>query len=85
MFLAGANQVVGPEAVAQYVNVGDYFKRRATALGIETEGLIKSDEQLQQEAQAAQMQQMTEKLGGPAINAMNQQALAQQQQAEPQQ
>lgn len=86
MFLAGATQVVGPEAVAQYVNVGDYFKRRATALGIETEGLIKSDEQLQQEAQAAQMQQMTEKLGGPAINAMSQQAMAEQQQeAKPQQ
>jgi len=85
MFLAGATQVVGPEAVSQYVNVGDYFKRRATALGIETEGLIKSDEQLQQEAQAAQMQQMAEKLGGPAINAMSQQALAQPDQAEPQQ
>lgn len=85
MFLAGATQVVGPEAVSQYVNVGDYFKRRATALGIETEGLIKSDEQLQQEAQAAQMQQMAEKLGGPAINAMSQQALAEQPDAEPQQ
>ena len=64
MFLAGATQVVGPEAVAQYVNIGDYFKRRATALGIETEGLIKSDEELQQAAQQAQMQQMAEKLGG---------------------
>ena len=77
MFLAGANQVVGPEAVAQYVNVGDYFKRRATALGIETEGLIKTEEEVQQATQQMQMQQMTEKLGapamGPAINAISQQ------------
>jgi hypothetical protein len=83
MFLAGATQVVGPEAVAQYVNIGDYFKRRATALGIETEGLIKSDEEIQQATQQAQMQQMAEKLGGPAINAMSQQSLASQEQEAP--
>ena len=62
--------MVGPEAVAQYVNLGDYFKRRATALGIETEGLIKTDEDIQQEQQMAQMQQMTEKLGPPAMGPM---------------
>tara|TARA_R100000664_G_C2752548_1_gene139847 strand:- start:685 stop:2229 length:1545 start_codon:yes stop_codon:yes gene_type:complete len=76
MFLAGANQVVGPDAVAQYVNVGDYFKRRATALGIETEGLIKTEEEVQQTTQQMQMQQMAEKLGGPAINAISQQQQA---------
>ena len=53
MFLAGAAQVVGPEAVAQYVNVGEYFKRRATSLGIKTDGLVKTDEQMAQEAQQA--------------------------------
>jgi hypothetical protein len=84
MFLAGANQVVGPEAVAQYVNVGDYFKRRATALGIETDGLIKTDEEIQAAMQQAQQQEMMMKLGapavGPAINALSQQAQTQQQQ-----
>ena len=77
MFLAGANQVVGPEAVMQYVNVSDYFKRRATALGIETEGLIKTEEEIQQQMQQAQQQEMMMKWGapavGPAINAMAQQ------------
>jgi hypothetical protein len=80
MFLAGANQVVGPAAVAQYVNVGDYFKRRATALGIETEGLIKTDEEIQQAAQQAHQQEMMLKLGapavGPAINAAQEQFMA---------
>jgi hypothetical protein len=82
MFLAGANQVVGPEAVAQYVNVGDYFKRRATALGIETEGLIKSDEEIQMAMQQAQQQEMMMKLGAPAV-APTINALAQQQQEAP--
>ena len=74
MFLAGAAQVVGPEAVAQFVNVGEYFKRRATSLGIKTVGLVKSDEQMAQEAQQAQMMQMTEKLGPSGIKAISDQA-----------
>ena len=82
MFLAGANQVVGPEAVMQYVNVSDYFKRRATALGIETEGLIKTEEEIQQAMQAAQQQEMMMKLGqpavAPAINAAQEQFMASQ-------
>ena len=87
MFLAGANQVVGPQAVTQYLNVSDYFKRRATALGIETEGLIKTEEEIQQAMQQAQQQEMM-KLGGPAvapaINAAQEQYMATQQQEPPQ-
>ena len=83
MFLAGANQVVGPQAVTQYLNVSDYFKRRATALGIETEGLIKTEEDIQQAMQQQQMMEMAQKLGapavGPAINAAQEQYMAQQQ------
>lgn len=76
LFLAGAAQVVGPEAIGQFVNVEDYFKRRATALGIKTEGLIKSAEQMQQEQQQMQMQAMAEKLGPAGIKALNDQAMA---------
>jgi hypothetical protein len=82
LFLAGANQVVGPQAVTQYLNVSDYFKRRATALGIETEGLIKTEEEIQQAMQQAQQQEMMMKLGSPAvapaINAAQEQYMAQQ-------
>jgi hypothetical protein len=84
MFLAGAAQVVGPEAVAQFVNVGEYFKRRATSLGIKTVGLVKSEEQMAQEAQQAQMMQMTEKLGPSGIKAISDQAKAQQEISEEQ-
>ncbi|MBM84716.1 MAG: phage tail protein [Rhodospirillaceae bacterium] len=76
LFLAGAAQVVGPQAIAQFVNIEDYFKRRATALGIKTEGLIKTQEQLAQEQQQAQMQQMVDKLGPEGVKMMNDQMLA---------
>ena len=80
LFLAGAAQVVGPEAVAGHVQVAEYFKRRATALGIKTEGLVKSSEEMGAEMQQAQQQQMAEKLGPAGIKAMSDQATAAQQQ-----
>ena len=72
-FLAGAAQVVGPQAVAQFVNVQEYFKRRATALGIKTIGLIKTEEQLAQESQQQMASQMSEKLGPAGIKALSDQ------------
>ena len=62
MFLAGAAQVVGPQAIGQFVNVEEYFKRRATSLGIKTAGLIKTQEEMQQEMQQAQMMEMASKV-----------------------
>ena len=82
LFLAGAGQVVGPQAVAQYVNVGEYFKRRATSLGIKTVGLVKTDEQLEQEQQQAQQMQMAEKLGPAGIKALSDQAQQEQPRSE---
>ena len=77
LFLSGAAQMFGPEVLQQYVMPNEYFTRRATALGIKTEGLIKSSEQLQQEQQAAQQaqqqQMMVEKLGPAGIKAMSDQ------------
>jgi hypothetical protein len=72
-FLAGAAQVVGPQAVAQFVNVQEYFKRRATALGIKTLGLIKTSEQLAQESQQQMAASMSEKLGPAGIKALSDQ------------
>ena len=82
MFVAGVGQIFGPEAIQQYVNVSDYLNRRATSLGIETEGLIRDDEEVQAEAQQQQQQlmmaSMTEKLGPQAIKSMTDAGLAQQ-------
>ena len=78
LFIQGAVQTLGGEAIAQYINVGEYFNRRATALGIKTTGLVKSQEELQaeqqQQQQLMQQQQMMQSLGGPAIKAMSDQA-----------
>jgi predicted ATP-grasp superfamily ATP-dependent carboligase len=59
----------------QSLNPDDLIKRIATGLGIETEGLIKSQEQMaqEQEAQEEQMQneqmmQMAEKAVAPVAN-----------------
>ena len=73
MFLAGASQVVGAEAVAQFVNVSEYFKRRATSLGIKTQELIKSPEQMQQEAQQAQQAAMMQAAIPNGVNAISNQ------------
>ena len=47
---------LGPE-VLQELNISDYISRLAGSLGIDTEGLIKTEEQKQLEQQAAQAQQ----------------------------
>ena len=69
-----ATQTLGPQLVHQFVNVGDYLQRRASALGLNTKGLIKTTEEVQQEQQQQQQMELAQKLGGPAIGAMSQQA-----------
>jgi hypothetical protein len=68
LFIKGMAEALGPEVLQQYVNLQDYIKRRATALGIDTEGLIKTEEQIAQEMQQAQLQQMMMQAGPDAIN-----------------
>jgi hypothetical protein len=74
LFLAGAAQVVGPQAIAEYISVGEYFKRRATSLGIKTTGLVKTEEEIQAMRQQMQQNQLTEKLGPAGIKALSDQA-----------
>jgi hypothetical protein len=67
--VAGLRDLYGPEALAQETNVGDYIKRRAAALGMDIDGLIKSDEQKAAEAEARQQREMMQQLGPNMINA----------------
>ena len=55
-FLQTVAQTMGPEAIAKYIEPAEVIKRLATAQGIETLGLVKSQQQLQGEMQ--QQQQM---------------------------
>ena len=54
---------LGPDTVMRELNINEYINRLAASLGIESKGLIKSEEQKQQEAQAQQqqMQEMQER------------------------
>ena len=55
-FVATVAQSMGPEALAQYIIPGEYLNRLAAASGIESLGLIKTTEQLQQEQHQQQQQ-----------------------------
>lgn len=63
------------QAALQYLNIEDYLKRRAVALGVDQKGLVKTGAQVQQENQQAQQQAMigslVDKGTGPAIQAMS--------------
>lgn len=74
--IQGTGEVFGAEAVARYINVGAYMTRRAAALGIDIDGLIRSEEEVQAEIQQAQMMQVGESLGGPAIKALSDNMIA---------
>ena len=77
LYLAGIGQTLGPHVLEQYINLREYLDRRAAALGIDTQGLIKSEEQLQMEAQQQQqammMQQAAQHLGPGAMGVAREQ------------
>ena len=57
-FLGTIAQTLGPEAMLKFVNPSEAIKRLAAAQGIDYLNLIKTDQQLQQETEAAAQQQM---------------------------
>ena len=71
IYIAGIGQALGPQVLSEYINMREYLSRRASALGIDIEGLVKSEEQLQAERQQQQqmmmMQQATQSLGPGAM------------------
>jgi hypothetical protein len=67
--------------------MGDLIKRTGASLGIDMNGLIKTDEQIAAAEQQAQMQNMLQTLGPNAVNqlgGMAKQHMQGQQQAAPQ-
>jgi hypothetical protein len=57
LYLQGIAQILGPGGLQQYIDFREYMNRRAASLGIETKGLVKSEEQMQAEQQAAMQMQ----------------------------
>ena len=77
-FVAGIGQILGAETVQKYVNISEYLKRRASSLGLDTEGLVKSEEQLQEEMTQMQQAQFADRIAPNVVNAMAQQQPPQQ-------
>lgn len=82
-------QPLGAELIQSEMNVGDYIDRLGASLGIDTNGLIKSDEQKAQESQAmvedqqaASMMQTAQDMATKATPEMIKQMAAQQQESQ---
>lgn len=68
-FLTTISQALGPQAVPQYLHLSEIIDRIGIADGIDTKGLVKTEEELAQEAQQAQMQAAVSTLGPNAVSA----------------
>tara|TARA_B100001094_G_scaffold39584_3_gene34107 strand:+ start:1225 stop:2835 length:1611 start_codon:yes stop_codon:yes gene_type:complete len=66
-FITVIAQALGADVMRQYVNLDEAIKRLATSIGIETETLIKSGEQIAAEQQQAQQQELVRSLGSAAV------------------
>ncbi len=85
--LLNALAPLGPEVLQQYMNVGDYITRIGTSLGLDLNGLVKTEEQLAKERDQAQQQQQQaalQDLAGKAVPALAKEAGAAMANAAPQ-
>jgi hypothetical protein len=73
-FLATLGQAIGPEQLAKVVHLNNLVSRLATMDGIDTDGLIRSVDELAQADQQIQLQALIEKLGPKAMDLMRQAA-----------
>ncbi len=69
-FVSEIVQIVGPDVAMRYLNPTEFMSRSAAAYSIDTTGLLKTEEQIQQAEQMAQVQQLIQHLGPNAINQM---------------
>jgi len=66
-FLSDLAGTLGAETLGQYINVDDAIKKFAIANGLETQGLIKTPEEIQQQQQQQQSQQFAQSLQDPRV------------------
>lgn len=77
LFITEVVQAVGPEIAFRVINLHEFLKRSAADYGIDTEGLINSQEQLAQDEERAQIMALVKQLGPEGIRQLG--GLAQQQ------
>ena len=67
-FMSDLSNMLGAEVLAKHINLDDAIKKFAIANGVDTDGLLKSVEQIQQEQQQAQQQQFAQQaLADPRV------------------
>ena len=67
-FMSDLAGTLGAEVLAQHINLDDAIKKFAIANGVDTDGLLKSADQVQQETQQAQQQQFAQQaLADPRV------------------
>ena len=67
-FMSDLAGTLGAETLGKYINLDNAIKKFAIANQIDTQGLIKSNEQIQQEQQQAQQQQFAQQaLADPRV------------------
>lgn len=70
-------QIFGPSVIPTYLNVGDYITRVGTALGVNMDGLVKSDQQIQAEDAARRQAEIQQEVVPMAMQQGMQQAQGQ--------
>ena len=70
-YIKTAFELMTPPIAAKYLNPSELLDRLAIADGIDTKNLLKTAEQMAQEAQQQQQQMLVEKLGPGAMSAMS--------------
>ena len=66
-FMSDLSNTLGAETLGRYINLDDAIKKFAVANGIDTGGLIKTQEQIQQEAQQQQQASFQQALQDPRV------------------
>lgn len=80
-FVSTILNVLGPEIALQYLNVPDFIRRAGTALNLDMDGLVKTQDDIENERQQAEAQRQqqlaeqtmakgAEKAAGPVVQAM---------------
>jgi hypothetical protein len=75
-FAAGLSELFGPEAVAERLNFNGYATRKAAALGIDTDGLLRSEQEVQAEREQRMRAELANKAAPAMVKAESDQALA---------
>lgn len=69
VFVAGMQEFLGPQVVAQVLNVPEYLRRRGAALGLNIDGLVRTEQEFASQQQQQFQQQLIERAAPQAVSA----------------